>query len=120
MHRGWLSGCLSFAIIVLPWKGKPDATQLKHRRPASTLKTARVVESSDTEIENAVKSIITAVRERGDDAVREWRVFDHVELDRLEVGPKECASCTPATTPSFGRERLLELIDQYLERRRAA
>jgi hypothetical protein len=22
MHRGWLSGCLSFAIIVLPWKGK--------------------------------------------------------------------------------------------------
>jgi len=85
------------------------------------LKTARVVESSDTEIENAVKSIITAVRKRGDDAVREYnRVIDHVELERLEVGPKECASCTPATAPSFGREPLLELIDQYLERRRAA
>jgi histidinol dehydrogenase len=86
------------------------------------LKTARVVESSDiVEIENAVKSIITAVRERGDDAVREYnRVFDHVELERLEVGPKECASCTPATTRASGESRLLELIDQYLERRRAA
>ena len=85
------------------------------------LKTARVVESSDTvEIENAVKSIITAVRERGDDAVREWRVFDHVELDRLEVGPKECASRTPATTRASGESGCWELIDQYLEHRRAA
>jgi histidinol dehydrogenase len=86
------------------------------------LKTARVVESSDTvEIENAVKSIITAVREGGDDAVREYnRVFDHVELERLEVGPKECASCTPATTRASGESGCWELIDQYLERRRAA
>jgi histidinol dehydrogenase len=86
------------------------------------LKTARVVESSDTvEIENAVKSIITAVRERGDDAERDYnRVIDHVELDRLEVGPKECASCTPATTRASGESGCWELINQYLERRRAA
>jgi histidinol dehydrogenase len=85
------------------------------------LKTARVVESSDTvEIENAVKSIITAVREGGDDAVREYRVFDHVELERLEVRPKEYAVVHAGHDPSFGRERLLELIDQYLEHRRAA
>jgi histidinol dehydrogenase len=84
------------------------------------LKTARVVESSDTEIENAVKSIITAVRERGDDAVREYRVFNNVELERREVGPKECASCTPATTRASGESGCWELIDQYLERRRAA
>jgi hypothetical protein len=53
--------------------------------------------------------------------VREYnRVIDHVELERLEVGPKECASCTPATTRASGESGCWELIDQYLERRRAA
>jgi histidinol dehydrogenase/sulfopropanediol 3-dehydrogenase len=61
------------------------ATRLRH------LKAARKFESSDTAaLEDAVRSIIAAVRERGDAAIREYsRAFDHVEIDKLEVGPEE-------------------------------
>jgi hypothetical protein len=48
------------------------------------------------------------------------REFGYRELERREVGPKECASCTPATTRASGESGCWELIDQYLERRRAA
>ena len=51
----------------------------------------------DLDISNAVKGIITQVREGGDKALRQLtRDYDGVELESLEVSPQEWAAAESA------------------------
>lgn len=65
--------------------------------------------------EQAVAQILADVRQRGDDALREWTArIDHLELDALEV-PAEAIETAPQRLPGD----LLEALDLAAERIRA-
>ena len=73
----------------------PDQLQIER------LKAPAVVQNEELEaVESVVRGIISAVRERGDDAVREYsRAFDKYEGQALEISDAEREAAVAALDP---------------------
>jgi len=68
--------------------------------PANQYDARRSVDSGTREQQEAVKAILADVKERGDEALREYtRKFDRVELDRFRVSEEEFAEAEKQVLP---------------------